>query len=74
MGGPRGSRHQVAVDMCLIDADRGIVSPRETDLRSTGRVGATGTAFQDARGSEQLRAMAHRRNRFARGVKRLYQL
>lgn len=60
--------------MGLIDADSGVVSAAETDFRRAGRVGATGSSFQDARGSKQLWAVAHCGNRLTRGVKCLYQL
>ena len=74
MRGPGGSRHQVAVYMGLIDADSGVVPTREAYLRRTGRIGATGSSFQDTCGSKQLRAMAHCSNRLTRGVKCLHQL
>lgn len=58
MRGPGRRRHQVAVGVGLVDADLGVGAAGQAHFRRAGGIGRARAAFQDARGRQQLGAMA----------------
>src|SRR5438132_1550384 len=66
--GPGGGRHQVSVDVRLINADLDVISAGQPDFRTARRVCRAAPARQDPRRGQNLQAVADGGDRFSRGV------